>query len=150
MIDEMACRRPEFNEEGSISVTLADGQQWFFPRPAVELYPKGPDGKFGSRTSLGPDFDRAIDAMIAVPRVDAEADPDGAMEAEALYIECQFRVAAIMLSRNYEIPDDGWREILRFSYQIDTYRQMWDDIFTVARGSDPRGKPGPATSGPPS
>jgi hypothetical protein len=142
MIDEMACRRPDvFDEAGSIPITLANGQDWLFPRPAIELFPRA-GGKMGSRTSLGPDFDRAIDAIRDIPPSDESTDPDVAMEREAAYLMGQFSLAALMLGRNYLIPEESLCEILRFSYQNDTYKQMWDDIIAVAMGSDPRPKVG--------
>lgn len=149
MLDEIALRRPEFDEAGSIGIVLADGQTWFFPRPAIELFPTGLSGKLASRTTLGPDFDRAIDALISIPAAD-DSDPQAAIESEAAYLSAQFRLAALMLSRNYQLEDADWKEILRFSYQSDTYKDMWDDIFTVARGSAPGPKPTAATSAQPS
>lgn len=152
MLIESEARRPELDPAGCIPIELADGQSWYFPRPALHLVPTGRDGRLESTTSLGPDFDDAIASLIALeeePRP-AEETPETVANHERRFVEGQFHLAATMLERNYAIPEDGWRQLLRHTWGDAKLGAMWSSIFDVAMGRDPRGKASPATSGPPS
>ena len=38
MLDEKGLRRPEFDERSSVRIRLADGQEWAFPKPWLEIH----------------------------------------------------------------------------------------------------------------
>jgi hypothetical protein len=105
MFDEKALRKPAFDETTSAPVVLADGQEWWLPKPWLEVRPVFRGGKAVDTVGLmtaGGEFDALKNAVH-------DAENDGAIVAAA-------NLAAYMLTRNYDLADEqlsallGWRE----------------------------------------
>lgn len=123
-LDEAALRRPEFVEGEPI--VLADGQEWTFPKPVLELYPiPGPDGRLrfeGLRRSFGEDYDRKIDAF---------ADSPPAESLNAL-----LDLAVDLLDRNYTLQPADYGVLLCWRPGDEDNEAMWHAITEVAMGRD--------------
>jgi hypothetical protein len=61
-IVEKSRRRPEFLED-SIAVTLADGQDWFFPRPRIRFVRSRTVLGFETRSGFGKEFDGLVSRL---------------------------------------------------------------------------------------
>ena len=130
--DEKALRRPDFQAD-SVPVTLANGQEWFFPKPYVELFPKVENGRVvgvGSKitaTHLGPEF---ADLMQKVE------DAEGAIS----YAETFFPLAVLMLSHNYALPDEAYSELLAVTLGNGKANSdsLFQEVLNVALGFGPK------------
>jgi hypothetical protein len=132
VLDEKSLRRPEFAVD-SVAVRMADGQDWYLPKPWVALAPVVKDGRvvsLGSRTMFGPEFDTLIDA---VDQADDGLD----------VIKSMFGIGVYLLSRNYEIPDESFGELLQFRRGEESENNLLQAIMEVARGIAPK----PSTDG---
>jgi hypothetical protein len=127
VLDEKSLRKPEFAAD-SVAVRMADGQDWYLPKPWVALAPVVKNGRvvsLGSRTMFGPEFDALVDAV-------------GKAEADLDTIAAVFAVAVDLIGRNYAIPDVGYEEILRYRSDDDISRDTLVTIMEIARGNGPK------------
>ncbi|MFO0892152.1 MAG: hypothetical protein U0790_23815 [Isosphaeraceae bacterium] len=128
MLDERAARRPGFRE--GPRVALGDGQEWSFPRPWLRLYPvRGDDGKLsvGGGPGYGPDYDELVDQLI-------DCDPNDTSGRLAL----QFRMAACLLLRNYDLADRDLRRLLAVDLADPACEARWARINQVLLGRPPK------------
>lgn len=120
-------RRPEFTE-AAVWITLADGSQWAFPKPWVEVRSRFNGGVAGigaARTTHGPEFDAAIDALRA-----AETNRD-------LIIGVMV-IGAHLLRKNYDLDDAELEELFIFRFADESLEAeslaMVQAIINVATG----------------
>ena len=132
-LDELALRKPGFSP--GYQVTLADGQDWTFPKPRIRFRPKiGTDGRVevGGGPSFGPEFDGSLDVLFGV----TEAEP-----FERLRVK--FEVAVRLLSANYDLTPDQVGDLLVMEPGEPASDQRWEELTRITMGIAP--KPLPAT-----
>lgn len=121
MPDERAARRGDF-EEG-VPIALADGQEWHFRRPRMELYPAiGPDGSVEPAVSFGPAYHALVEAL--------EAAPTGIDQVGAL-----MKLAVFLLRLNYDLAPADYRTLLPFRADDPANEAMWVAIAGIATGT---------------
>ncbi len=128
MLDESALRRPDFSD--GHRVILGDGQPWTLPRPWLRLYPvRGPEGQItvGGGVGFGAEFEALMDDLTA-------SDPDDLTGRLAI----QFRMAALLLTRNYRLTDRDLRELLVVDASDPACRERWAEINQVLMGRPPK------------
>lgn len=128
MRDERALRRPEFSQ--GPEVTLGDGGRWHFPVPTLRLYPvRGVDGRIavGGGDSFGAEYEAMMDEL-------AECDPEDATAR----LTIQFRMAALLLNRNYDLSDGDLRELLVIDVEDEGCRDRWGEINRAMTGRAPK------------
>jgi len=128
MLDEASLRRPDFSE--GHRVVLGDGQAWTLPRPWLRLYPvRDPNGQItvGGGVGFGTEFEALVDDLTA-------SDPDDLAGRLAI----QFRMAALLLTRNYHLTDRDLRELLVVDASDPKCRERWSEINQVLMGKPPK------------
>lgn len=131
MIDEVARRKPEF--EAGTQITLADGQQWWIPKPKFRFKPKFVDGKIeiGGGATFGPEHEAEVEIVFGV--VDVPGDE---------FIRARFALTIGLLRANYELADDELSELLIWEINDAASDARWEGIRDALQGVAP--KPSPA------
>lgn len=130
-------RRPDVDLEGCVPVRLADNQEWFFPRPILELRPRftakaDPSTGYLTREELqvthlnpyvthGKELDGLIEAI-------GQAEPGDEL------IMAVLRLGGDLLLRNYDLTDDELQQLFRFRVDEQKSETMLDAIIDVATG----------------
>jgi hypothetical protein len=128
MPDETGARRPDFSD--GPKVTLGDGQVWTLPRPWLRLYPhRDADGRIGvgGGLSFGPEYEALIDELT-------DCDPDD----QAARLSIQFRLAALLLLRNYDLTDRDLRRLLVVDADDADCRDRWARLNQALTGRLPK------------
>lgn len=128
MLDEASTRRADFSD--GPQVVLGDGQVWTLPRPWLRLYPtRDGDGRIGvgGGRSFGAEFEDLIDDLT-------ECDPDD----HAARLAVQFRMAALLLRRNYDLTDRDLRRLLVVDAEDPDCRDRWAKLNQVLTGRSPK------------
>jgi len=128
MPDERTLRRPGFTE--GPRVVLGDGKEWTLPRPTLRLFPaRDADGRIGvgGGPSFGAEYEALMDDLAACDPADATAR-----------LTVQFRMAALLLSRNYELSDRDLRELLVVDAEDPECRERWRAINRAMTGRSPK------------
>jgi len=128
MLDEASARRPEFSD--GPSVVLGDGRAWTLPRPWLRLYPdRDADGRIGvgGGMSFGVEYEDMIDELT-------DCDP----EDHAARLAVQFRMAALLLLRNYDLTDRDLRRLLVVDARDADCRDRWAKLNQVLTGRAPK------------
>ena len=128
MCDEASARRPDFSD--GPKVVLGDGGLWTLPRPWLRLYPnRDDDGRIGvgGGLSFGSDFEELIDELT-------DCDPDD----QAARLAVQFRMAALLLLRNYDLTDRDLRRLLVVDAHDADCRERWAKLNQVLTGRSPK------------
>lgn len=123
-LNEYEKRRPDFQE--GVWVTLADGQDWMFRTPTVQLKPKAlEDGSYGftRAISLGPSFRELLDKVM-------EADPD-----EGIPMSACLNLAIPALRLNYDLTDDELADLLIWEPDSPASEEMWGKIIGASTGT---------------
>lgn len=129
-------RRPNVNLDGCTPIQLADGQEWYFPRPMLELRPHFRDGKpvhLSRFVTHGEELDNLLRGI-------SEAE-DGATQILAV-----LRLGGELLLRNYDLTDNHLEQLFRYRVDDTTGQSiaMLEAIIDVASGkmqgyvSDPK------------
>jgi hypothetical protein len=131
MLDEKALRKPGFQE--GTKVTLADGQDWVFPKPRIRFTPRIVGGKveINGGPSFGPELDNQLDILFGV----AEADP-----AERLRVK--FEIAVRLLAANYDLKPTDFARLIVLEPGDPASDERWDQLSSAIMGIAP--KPSPA------
>lgn len=145
---EHARRRPEFEPEGCTPIRLSDGQDWYFPRPWLEITPVFERGRAVDRTrqiTCGPELDVLIRAIAE--------EEDG--PRQVLHV---MTLGALLLRQNYDLEDADFERLFVYRPGSDESKEMLRSIVSVATGklsdaygmealSDPKARPaGPGSS----
>lgn len=128
MLDERSLRRPGFSP--GPEVTLGDGGQWSLPVPTLRLFPiRGDDGQIavGGGPSFGAEFEALMDEL---------ADCD--LEDATARLTIQFRMAVLLLLRNYDLSDHALRELLIIDAEDPECRERWQAINRTMTGRAPK------------
>lgn len=128
MLDEQALRRSTFSQ--GPEVTLGDGGKWSLPMPTLRLFPiRGEDGRIavGGGPSFGADYEALMDDLT-------DCDP----EDTTARLTIQFRMAAMLLTRNYDLTDRDLRELLVIDAEDPECRERWREINRVMTGRAPK------------
>lgn len=135
-LDEKSRRRLDFLPD-SLGLTLADGQEWYVPRPRVAFVYSDNDLGFDRVSETGDvAFDRTLQDRIDAWRKAAEADDVPGV------IGAQLGIARVLLLRNYDLDTDELRALVRFRFEGDD--TLRDDILAIAMGQPLTPKPTPA------
>ena len=127
-LDERLLRSAGFTE--GVAVVLGDGQAWTFPRPWLRLYPvRTPEGSFAIGGGLG--FDADSDDLADQLASDTSDDP-------LVKLDLQFRLAAGLLCRNYDLTDAHLRRLLAVDLEDEACRERWAHINEVLLGRVPK------------
>jgi hypothetical protein len=127
-LDERRLRKPDFRD--GTGVILRDGQTWTFPKPWLRLYPvRTADGSFTVGGGLG--FDADYEELAGQLAAGPSDDP-------VRKLEIQFRMAAGLLCRNYELTDAHLRRLLAVDLDDDSCRECWARINEVLLGRVPK------------
>jgi hypothetical protein len=131
MLDEKALRKPGFSE--GHKVTLADGQEWTFPKPRMRFRPKIVDGRVDvdGGPSFGPEFDVSLDVLFGV--VDVEP-------IERLRVK--FEMAVRLLGANYDLMPEDFASLIVLEPDDPASDERWEQLSRVIMGLAP--KPSPA------
>jgi len=130
VLDEKALRKPAFSE--GHKVTLADGQEWTFPKPRVRLKPKIVDGKVevGGGPSFGREYDDSLDVLF------------GAVDAEPVErLRIKFEMAVRLLRANYELADADLGELIVLEPGDPASDERWEQLSNVLLGNAPKRMP---------
>ena len=128
MPDERALRRPDFSP--GPEVVLGDGRVWTLPRPSLRLFPaRDADGRIGvgGGPSFGAEYEALMDELAACDPADAAAR-----------LALQFRMAALLLSRNYDLSDRHLRELLVVDADDPDCRDRWRALNQAMTGRAPK------------
>jgi len=133
MLDEKSLRKPGFSD--GYKVTLADGQDWTFPKPRIRIGPRvGPDGAVTvKRTAFGPEYDESLDILFGV------VEPENPGE----YTRVKFEMAVRLLSANYDLTPAQLGELLTYEQGNPVDDERFEQLERVLLGVAP--KPSPAT-----
>jgi hypothetical protein len=125
MLDERAKRKPNWSEQNSVPVVLADGQPWSVPKPWLEIRPVFRDGRAASNypvLTYGPDFDELLQAMA-----DCE---DRRTELIAIA-----SLAARLLRWHYDLSDADLAGLLAFRAADAASTEWAEAVIGIATGS---------------
>jgi hypothetical protein len=137
MLDEVALRKPEFQE--GVRVKLGDGQEWSFPLPKLRMVPKrNGTGEIVVDYRIGPGYGSTIQKSFALFWTPVEEEPENAWQI-------RFAAAADLLQKNYSITDDDLADLIYLDRADPESLALWHDISMVLAGVG-RPKPSPATS----
>ncbi|OJW18807.1 MAG: hypothetical protein BGO49_17440 [Planctomycetales bacterium 71-10] len=128
MLDERSLRRPGFS--AGPEVTLGDGGRWSLPIPTLRLFPiRGEDGRIavGGGPSFGAEFEALMDEL---------SDCD--LEDTPARLTIQFRMAALLLLRNYDLSDRDLRDLLIIDAEDQECRERWQAINRAMTGRVPK------------
>lgn len=117
-------RKADLDLEICTSIRLADGQDWYFPRPWLEIVPHFRDGKAVARSRLltcGPELDLLLE-MIA-----EEEDP----VREILAV---MTLGGFLLQRNYDLTDEDLERLFVYRPRDPASQDMLRSIIDVATG----------------
>jgi hypothetical protein len=124
MLIEADKREANFDERSLVPVLLADRQQWWFPKPWLEVRPTFANGKATSAHCV-PTHGRELDALVAAV---GEADnlPDQVVAVASL--------AAHLLAFNYTLEDHELDQLLAFRIGDDSSRDWLHEVVRIATG----------------
>ncbi len=136
-MNEAEFRKPTFDLEDTVPVTLGDNTEWRFPRIWFSLRPRFSGGRATAMkltSSAGTEFDALKQAVE-----DAPGDEGGDWTLAAA------NLAAYLLSLNYDLTDEQLQELLVFPTTGEHAFALFRTIMAVASGTaDPKA---PTTSG---
>jgi hypothetical protein len=116
-------RKPEFDPEGCVAIRLDDGQEWYFPRPYLEINPVFHEGKVINSIrclTCGPELDLLIQMI---------GREDDALER----IHKIMTLGAFLLLRNYDLLDNELAQLFVFRNKPEGFECLnW--IMDVATG----------------
>ncbi|WP_165072123.1 hypothetical protein [Paludisphaera rhizosphaerae] len=136
-------RRDGFDpaDGSSVPVRLADGWEWYIPRPMMEIVPIFEGGK-------------AVDSARGItcgPEIDVLLEAIAAETNHVRQVLAVLTLGAFLLQRNYDLSDDELRRLLVFRPGDEASESMLRGIVEVATGklnalfgrgalSDPKGR----------
>lgn len=117
-------RKADLDLEICTPIILADGQEWYFPRPWLEIVPIFRDGKAVDRSKLltcGPELDLLLESIAE------EEDP-------AREILAVMTLGGFLLLRNYDLTDDELSQLFIYRPRDPASQDMLRSIIEVATG----------------
>jgi hypothetical protein len=130
-LDEEALRRPEFVR--GVPIRLADGQDWQFPKPTIDLFPvvgQGGQVAVGGAPTFDVQYDELVEAFFRARAL-----------GPAEQLQALFALGVDLLARNYDLRPEDYRRLLRFHAGHEAYEAMWQGILDVALGAAPKASP---------
>jgi hypothetical protein len=133
MLVEAERRKDGFTEGNK--VTLADGQEWTFPKPRLRFFPyRGDDGKMGLGGSGT--FDQEYRELFTAF---TECDKDEPYQ----YWTLKIQIACHLLLANYELSDAELADLMPVMFDDESNMEMWANLSPVLLSQPPK----PSTSG---
>jgi hypothetical protein len=122
-------RRKEGFTEGN-KVTLADGQEWTFPKPRLRFFPyRGDDGKMGLGGSGT--FDQEYRELFTAF---TECDKDEPYQ----YWTLKIQIACHLLLANYELSDTELADLMPVMFDDEPNMEMWGNLSPVCLSTPPK------------
>lgn len=124
MISEPSRRKPEFDAKNGVPIRLADGQEWTFPKPWLEIHAQFSGGKARSHypvLTCGPELDELIDAL-------RDCEDNAALLCGAATL------GAHMLTRNYDLADAELDALFAFRPGDPSSWAWVDEVIAVSTG----------------
>jgi hypothetical protein len=124
VLDEKGLRRPEFDERSSVRIRLADGQEWAFPKPWLEIHASFVGGRATETCPIltcGPELDALIEAMA------------GCRDNAALLMGAA-SLGASILSANYNLSDRDLDQLFAFRAGDPSSSEWVKAVMDVATG----------------
>ena len=121
---EQSRRKPDVDIELCTPITLADGQEWYFPRPWLEIVPVFENGKAIDRNRMltcGPELDYLLE------KIATEEDPAGEIMAT-------MTLGGFLLLRNYDLADDELSLLFVYRPNDPASQDMIRSIIDAATG----------------
>jgi hypothetical protein len=130
MLDEKALRKPTFVEGNKVK--MADGQEWWLPKPRIRFKPRLVDGQveIGGGPSFGPELDDKVDILFSV----SNADP-----AERLRVK--FELAVRLLAANYDLKPDDFAKLIVLEPGDPASDERWQQLSGAIMGIAPKPSP---------
>ena len=122
---EASRRKPDVDLDICTPIMLADGQEWWLPRPWLEIVPHFENGKAVARSKLftcGPELDLLLEA------IGQEEDP-------AKEILATLTLGGFLLLRNYDLADEDLERLFVYRPRDPVSQEMLRSIINVATGS---------------
>jgi hypothetical protein len=124
MLDEKAKRRECCDPANSVPVKLADGQEWLFPKPWLEIHASfaggRPAGSYPIITA-GPELDELVEAI-------------GRCEDNAAVLSGAATLGAHLLCRNYDLTDEDLDHLFAFRPADPTSWDWARELIGIATG----------------
>jgi hypothetical protein len=124
MLDERSKRRPECDPAASAPVRLADGQEWLFPKPWLEIHASFAGGKAEGHypvLTAGPELDELVEAISGC-------------EDNAALLSGAATLGAALLLRNYDLDDRELDQLFAFR-PVDPPSWDWaKEVIGIATG----------------
>lgn len=124
MLLESLKRREGFDAGRSHPVVLSDGQTWLLPKPWIAIHPVFRDGRPVDEwrcLTYGPELDALIERI---------KDSDDLVEQ----VTAGVALAALLLTRNYDLTDDELAEVLVYRAGDPASRAMLESVLDVVTG----------------
>jgi hypothetical protein len=118
-------RKPDFDAENCTPIVLADGQEWYFPRPWLAVMPIIRDKEAVADVkyvTFGDNLDPLIEAIAT------EDDP-------LLQIRHVVTLAIFLLGRNYDLESDEYPRLLTYRFGDPSSDEMLKAIIDVTMGN---------------
>jgi hypothetical protein len=125
MLDEQTLRKAPFAE--GFQITLADGQQWWIPRPRGKFRPMFVDGavKVTGGATFGADFE---DDASVLRSVDVEPEE---------YLRAKMSLVVRLLLANYILTPSEVSDLVEMECGDPTSDARWEGISGALMGIDP-------------
>ncbi|SRR5579883_2461142 len=95
MLNEITKRRPECDPANSVPIRMADGQEWLFPKPWLQIHASFRGGK----------AERHYPVVTAGPELDELVAAISRCEDNAALLSGAATLGAHLLCRNYDLDD---------------------------------------------
>jgi hypothetical protein len=125
VIDEVARRRPGFDEANSVRIVLADSQAWAFPKPWLQIHAAFKDHKAvgtAPRITNGPELDALIDAI-------------GEAQDADLILGATASLGTFLLTANYDLSDTDLDQLFAFRPGDPSSWGWGQEVMNVATGA---------------
>jgi len=124
MLDEAKKRKPIFDEDNSVRVTLADGQAWAVPKPWLEIRPVFRGGRAASNFPVytyGAELEELVEAI-------------GQAEGLCDQLSAVATLAARLLQWHYELSDADLDQLLAFRRGDPASAEWTERVIETATG----------------
>lgn len=124
VIDEKSHRTEDFDEQNSVWIKLADGQQYAFPKPWLEIHASFTGERATAHypvITTGPELDELVDAI-------------GQCEDNAALLSGAATLGAHLLCRNYDLTDRELDQLFAFRMGEPSSWDWAHEVIRVATG----------------
>jgi hypothetical protein len=124
MLDEKPRRKEGFDPRNSVPVVLADGQEWYVPKPWLEVHPVFRDGKAQS----------SYPVLTYGPELDAIVKTLGGCDENSALLMGAASLGAHLLLQNYHLSDADLDQLFVFRIGDSLSRDWAMLVLQIATG----------------